>query len=204
MAKRRFRTSLTSRWAGVGFGLVWMSLLLLPACGKKAAEGASPAASASATGSGSAGVPAPSSVKAPQIPSGAADPMSTLYGSMATEAATRPHVRPSMDDAFAAFGKAGLPVEGAEQSLGRTYRAGYCTHGLTPKKDLAVLVCEYVNAEAAAVGLAASKTVFVQLGPRRQSFIHKELMMAIMQQQGDENPVTLADEKKLVTIFNGL
>jgi hypothetical protein len=129
--------------------------------------------------------------------------MGNLFGRMAVEAKARPAVTPNVDDAFAALAKAGYPIGGLEQSLGSTYKARYCKHGLTAKQDLSVNVCEYADPAAAAIGLAESKTVFPGI-VQRQSFSHKALMMAIIQQNAKSGPETQVAQAKILATFNAL
>jgi hypothetical protein len=129
--------------------------------------------------------------------------MSGLFGRMKEEALHRPGLAPSADDAFAAFAKAGVPIEDQQQSLATTYKAAYCRHGLTHDKDVAVLVCEYRDPAAAAVGLEMSQQTLKTI-VHRKSWSHKALMMATMPQDPSGPPAAMATIGKVVAAFNSL
>jgi len=177
---------------------------------KKADENpATPATSSSATNAASpsakpTGQPIPA---APPAPNGAnnpsVDPMATMFGTMATEAKNRPNVHPSADDAFAALDKAGVGVKEPKQSVGKTYKAAYCSHGLTPSKDLSVLLCEYPDAAAAAAGLAESKKLFVGL-VTRETMANKTLLLVTIFQDEKHPASTTAAQQKVVSTFKAL
>ena len=177
---------------------------------KKAAENAAtPATSSSATNATSpspvasgqaipAAPPAPNGANNPSV-----DPMATMFGTMATEAKNRPNVHPSADDAFAALDKAGVGVKEPKQSVGKTYKAAYCSHGLTPSKDLSVLLCEYPDAAAAAAGLAESKKLFVGL-VTRETMANKTLLLVTIFQDEKHPASTTAAQQKVVSTFKAL
>jgi hypothetical protein len=179
------------------------------ACDKKVAEDVpAPIAVAPAAPSGSApvasGQPTP---PAPPAPNGAnnpsVDPMATMFGTMATELKNRPAVHPSVDDGFAAFANAGVPIGAPKQSLGTTYKAAYCSHGVTEAKDLSVLLCEYSDEAQAKLGLAESKKVFPGLGAR-QTWAHKSLLMVTILQDPKLVASATAKQQKVLATFNAL
>jgi len=207
----RIRVSLTCR---VVAGAVALSCLSLAAgcsgCEKKPEPVAEPVASASAAAAPGASANASANPRALRAQAAAsAQPafgtgdMSSLFGNMGVEAKNRPAITPNADQALAAFATAKLAVIDAQQSLGTTYKAAYCKHGLTPAKDVAVLVCEYPDPAAAEVGLAASNKMFATM-PRRKSWAHKSLMMALMPQDPKSPPAALAEIDKLAAAFNAL
>ncbi len=135
--------------------------------------------------------------------SATAPDMAPMFGKMSLEAKNRPGIAPTSDDAFAAFARAGVPFVEPKQSMGSTYKAAYCSHGLSASKNVSVLVCEFTDPDAAGAGLAISKQVFPAL-PRRKSWVHKSLMMATMPQDAASPPAALAEIDKIVAAFNAL
>ncbi len=168
-------------------------------CGAKGDQAPRPAASAAA--SAPTASPGGSANAHPAASASAESP--PLFGRMALEAKNRPQVTPNVDDAFAAFSKAGVTVGDLEQSLGQTYKAGYCKHGLTAEKDVAVLVCEYQTPELAAAGLLVAQATFPGI-TRRHSYMHKSLLLAIMPQDPASPPDAVAKATKVVAAFNAL
>lgn len=72
------------------------------------------------------------------------------------EAENRPQSAPRVEDAMAAFRAAGVAVQAERQHLARPYGARYCV-GAESGPDLALSVCEYIDAAAAAAGVATSR-----------------------------------------------
>jgi hypothetical protein len=122
---------------------------------------------------------------------------------MAEELKNRPPVHPSVDEGFAAFSKAGVSVPKTEQSLGTTYKAAFCEHGLTAAGDMAILLCEYADPAHAAVGLAEAGKVFLSL-EGRHSWTRKTLLMTITFQDHPAKPPALEEEKTVLKAFNAL
>jgi hypothetical protein len=185
-----------------------VGLAMGTACDNKKSGGDAPVTSASAAPVAatppSATTPPPPPPAAPNganVPSG--DPMATLIGTMATELKSRPGVHPSVDDGFAAFAKAGVPIIEPKQSLGTTYKASYCSHGLTTAKDLSVLLCEYPDEARAAAGFAESKKLFTALSTR-QTMSRKTLLLATIFQLPDHSASATAAQKTVVATFNAL
>jgi hypothetical protein len=129
--------------------------------------------------------------------------MATMFGMMATEAKNRPAIHPSVDDAFAALAKAGVRVVDPQQSMGSTYKAAYCSHGLIESKDMSVLLCEYADEAKAAAGLAESKRLFPGLASR-ETLSHKSLLLVTIFQDAQHPASTSAAQKKVVATFNAL
>ena len=129
--------------------------------------------------------------------------MASLFGGMADELKNRPALHPSADDALAAFAKAGVGVDAPTQSIGRTYKARYCVHGVTKVKDISALVCEYANEADAAVGLAESKKLFPTL-KSREGYTHKSLLLVTNFQETDHLPAATAAQHKVLAAFNAL
>jgi len=129
--------------------------------------------------------------------------MATLFGTMASELRSRPGVHPSVDDGFAALAKAGVPIPQPKQSLGSTYKAAYCAHGVTAEKDISVLLCEYADAEHAALGAVESRRLFPGAA-KRVTTAHKALLL-VTTVQNDEHPdATAAAQKKVVAALSAL
>jgi hypothetical protein len=126
-----------------------------------------------------------------------------MFGTMAAELKNRPPVHPSVDDGFAAFAKAGVPINAPKQSLAMTYKAAYCSHGVTDAKDLSVLLCEYANEEQAKLGLAESKKVFPGLSVR-QTWAHKSLIMVTILQDPKLVASATAKQHQVLATFNAL
>jgi hypothetical protein len=187
-----------------------LGAMMTAGCGKKAEEGPSSNAAASASSAldasagvaSGAGTPPP-----PAAPNGAnnpsVDPMATMFGTMETELKNRPSIHPSVDDGFAAFAKAGVPISAPKQSLGTTYKASYCSHGLTDTKDLSVLLCEYPDEAQATAGLAESKKLFIGL-KSRQTWSHKSLVMATIFQEPKLIASAITKQKKVLATFYAL
>jgi hypothetical protein len=129
--------------------------------------------------------------------------MAAMFGTMAVELKNRPNVHPSVDDGFAALAKAGVVVKEPKQSIGKTYKAAYCAHGVTDAKDLSILLCEYADEAHAAVGLAESKTLFPTM-TSRQTWSHKSLVIVTMFQEPTLSPAASAEQKKALATLNGL
>jgi hypothetical protein len=122
---------------------------------------------------------------------------------MADELKNRPSVHPSVDDGFAAFAKVGAIVPNVEQSLGTTYKAAFCRHGLTTAQDMAILLCEYPDEARATAGLTEAKKVFLTL-EGRHSWTRKTLLMTITFQDHPAKPQATAEEQKVLAAFNAL
>lgn len=93
--------------------------------------------------------PAPAPAVAETGP--AAESMRTLAGRLQYEAEHRPTGTTRADDVFVALAAAGLTVEDTKQYLGLTAAAAYCAGGRTTD-GLAIAICEYPDAAAAAAG----------------------------------------------------
>jgi hypothetical protein len=210
-ASARFlRLKLKRRTASFAM-LVASSSTVMTACGKKRAEeeaaptttttSASSSAASATVASGTATPPPPAAPNGANNPS--ADPMATMFGTMATELKNRPGIHPSVDDGFAAFAKAGVPISAPKQSLGTTYKASYCSHGLTDTQDLSVLLCEYPDDARATAGLAESKKLFPGLNAR-QTWSHKSLVMATIFQDPKLVASAMPKQKKILATFNTL
>jgi hypothetical protein len=138
-------------------------------------------------------------VSAPPGPSDV--PGETLYGRLQREAQSRPSIKPSADDIFAAFDKAGSPVPQRKQSLGSTYHAAYCTGGYTSNMALAVNVCEYADDVAAEAGADYAKTVFPNMKNRFVSTNKSTILIIVDQNQDPKTPPLRA---KITNTYAGL
>jgi hypothetical protein len=112
-------------------------LLGIAACSREPAAPAQPTPTATAT--------------PPTMPPETGPTMRTLAGTLRAEASRRPTVGLRAETVFAALADAGVVVDAPHQYLGATARADYCAGGTTAD-GLAVAVCEYASAEAAAAG----------------------------------------------------
>jgi hypothetical protein len=183
----------------VCLGLFALLGSLVCSCSKKETEPTPPAVTASSATASSAAAADAAALASPTAPLG---PGETLSGQLAAEAQHRPAIKPNADDVFAAFERAGAPVPRKQQSLGKTYQSPFCEGGYTKDAKLAINVCEYLDASAAAAGLAVAKTTFPGI-TNRKLWTHKATTVAIIEQvQGDsEVPAT---EKKLADVYMGL
>ena len=79
------------------------------------------------------------------------------FGAMfQNEADNRPTGTIKAEDAMAAFRKEGVALETVRQHLGRPYGARYCV-GAKVTTEIALSVCEYIDAEAAKSGAESSR-----------------------------------------------
>jgi len=129
--------------------------------------------------------------------------MATLFGRMGDELKNRPNVHPNVDEGFAALAKAGVAIPKPAQSLATTYKASYCSHGVTDAKDLSILLCEYPDAARASAALADAKKLFPGM-TTRQTVGRKTLLMATTFQDHPPKPATVAAQQKALATFNAL
>jgi hypothetical protein len=169
--------------------------IALPSCTKKDAE---PEA-ARLPSSTPASAPAPAA--APALLPAARDPRpdDTLFGLLATEAQSRPRIQPAADDVFAALEKGGLAVADRKQSLGRTYKAAFCTGGYTKDASLAVSVCEYPDDAAAKAGLDAARALFPGMSNRTVAG-HKSTLIIVINEKGDA--AADARAKRVIALYS--
>lgn len=194
---RRSRTKLALLLAGM------MTCLWMVGCAKSSRSAPEEAPSASGASSGTSAVPVmtPPEAGAPLDNTGAQSTGPSLLGRLANESQARPKVKPSVEDVFAAFDKAGAKVGEQEQTLGKTYSASYCMGGYTSDRAIAVNVCEYANEAAATAGRDLSKKVFPGM-TNRDVLARKSTTLALIQLHHD--PPTDALKKKMESAFNGL
>jgi len=182
-----------------------VSLLFAASCGKASDSPATNGASEQDGGAGASGTTASTTANsgiAPFAPSkiepGSVTP-SPLGGAFAQEAANRSHHKPEVEDAFAAFAKAGLEPRNVKQGLGRTSFAQYCQLTDILGEQRAV-VCEYADDAAASKALPEIQAQLVD--PRRSVTVHGRLMLTIML---TENTPVLQDERdKLIAAFESV
>jgi hypothetical protein len=153
-----------------------------------------------------AGGPAPSAASATPVALPSADPNApklddTLFGRLNVENQSRPKVTPNADDVFAALDKAGVGTLERKQSLGKTYKAAYCTGAYTKDMSVAVDVCEYADEAAAKTGLDYAKTLFPGM-TNRAVWGHKSTLLITINQKGD--PAGDVRAKKIGAIYMGL
>ena len=87
--------------------------------------------------------------------------------------------------------------------MARTYKASYCSHGVTTAGDLSILFCEYADAEKLAAGVIESKKLFPGL-TTRQTYANKQLLMVITHQDAANAPSTKVEEQRALAIFRAL
>jgi hypothetical protein len=129
---------------------------------------------------------------------GAPRPDDTLFGVIADEGAHRPIIAPNADAVFAALAKAGTTITDLKPSLGRTYKAAYCTGGPTSDEALAVIVCEYPSDTAAAAGGDEAKRAFPTM-VNRKVWTHKSTILIGVNRKGDA--ATDARVSKLAAVY---
>lgn len=140
--------------------LLTVAAVTTAACRKAAkprpAETAAPAA---------APAPAPAAAPMPAEPEPPAA-MRTLAGRLAYEAAHRPDGTATVEDVVAALGAAGVQLAEVKQYVALTAAARYCAGGRTAD-GLAIAVCEYESAAAAAAGRDHVEALYARV-PGRQ------------------------------------
>src|SRR5688500_14355425 len=116
-----------------------------------------------------ASAPAPAAAPAARAAPAPAPPGSprTLLGRREDEAAARPTATRHVEDVVAALTAAGVAVTGTRQVLARVVRATYCV-GADGDAGLAIAICEYADADAAAAGQAYSERTFGAVQPNRR------------------------------------
>jgi hypothetical protein len=77
------------------------------------------------------------------------------------EAASRPSGTLRVEEVLSALGRTGVELSDQRQHLARPYAARYCM-GAMAGADLALSVCEYIDAEAARAGAAVSRKIPLQ------------------------------------------
>ncbi len=75
------------------------------------------------------------------------------------EASSRPAGVLRAEDALAAFQRAGVALTEQRQHLARPYGARYCVGAFAGGRDIALSVCEYIDATAAQTGAAESRKI---------------------------------------------
>jgi len=183
-------------------------LLGLVACSRGAAEPASSgpsgtpvAATPAPATSAAAATAAPNAPAATAVAPGATRPDETLFGLLGSEAQNRPHIQPNADDVYGALQKAGYAVGDRRQSLGRTYKASYCTGAYTSDGSLAVDVCEYPDEAAAKTGLATARTLFPGM-TSRTVVGHKATILTVINQRGEV--AADARARRIATLYASL
>jgi hypothetical protein len=88
----------------------------------------------------------------------AADNPRDIAALFRVEADNRPTGTLRAEEALDAFRKAGLEIHEQRQHLGRPYGARYCV-GAKSGPQIALSVCEYVDADAARAGAEASRKI---------------------------------------------
>lgn len=164
--------------------------LSLAACSRSAPAEPTPAVAATAA-------PPPPPAAAAADPA-SAKPDETLFGLLGVEAQSRPKIAPNADDVYAALEKAGYAIGERRQSLGRTYKAAYCTGAYTKDASLAVDVCEYPDEASARAGLARARELFPSMA-NRMVFGRKGTLLTVINQKGDA--AADARAKKIAAVY---
>ncbi len=156
-------------------------LVVVSACSCRSpaetSEGTKPTPPAATTQAAMSGSAAPSSAVASTSPS--AKGLGGSIGEMlAKELASRPTGTPRVEDAFAAFGAQGV-VAAPKQHLAAPVGARYCVSGTTAA-GVAIGVCEYADAAAAAAGRETSTKAFGAV-PNREIHVNKATTLTLLQ-----------------------
>jgi hypothetical protein len=163
-------------------------------CSKKN-DAPAPAASASAAASSAAVVDGGTSSMSDPVPG------EGLGGRFAREAKSRPGLKPSSDDIFAALETAGVSLPKKTQSMGSTYKAAYCAGGYSADTLVAITICEYANEAEATAGRDFSLSLFPNMASRTVVAHKTNTMQLIIQKPGAPAD---AEKKKAVDTFNAL
>jgi hypothetical protein len=167
---------------------LWIALgLVLTACnrGGDAKPDAGPTASASAAAPIAPGAAPIGSAPWLAVPSATAAtlPNMSFPERFQTEAASRPALKPRVEDVLAAFKTAGLDIVEPKQHLASPLGARYCV-GARAIDGAATLfqlsVCEYLNADVAAKSAAFSETAMKTLLPTRTVRARNHLGLVVL------------------------
>ena len=188
------------------FGTVCTTACLMFACdkpssGEARSEAQKPPSSASAATTASPASSPTASVANTPTASASADPFQSIMDRLKNEQQSRPHVAPSADDVFAAFGKTGVKLKEQKQHLGSPIAAAYCVGAKSDDEALAMSVCEYKDEAASIAGAETSSKTFAAV-QNRNVWRNKATTLAIIQVK--KNASSDADEKKLVAAFTKL
>jgi hypothetical protein len=170
------------------FSRAWRGTLALccalVGCGKSPAQ-AGPAPSASA--------PAVAAERHPTAPL-AQNPRD--FGMLfRNEAANRPTGTIKAEDAIAAFRHDGIELNTVKQHLARPYGARYCV-GAMSGTDVALSVCEYIDAQAAEAGAEVSRKILLA---NREIKINQATSLTV--REVEKKPAADATSKKLFDSF---
>jgi hypothetical protein len=125
-------------------GVIGISITALAACSKKQAP--EPTARAEATTLTTSRTPTAPRAENPR----------DIQALFKVEADHRPKAALRVEQALSAFRTAGIALGGERQHLARPYGARYCV-GAKSGPDVALSVCEYIDAAAAETGAAVSR-----------------------------------------------
>jgi len=152
-------------------------------------------AAASSTGGRSLGATPPPAASAAPPPAASADsPPATLSELLAREAASRPDGALRVEAVFGALRAGGMAVAGDKQVVGRTVAARYCALAGTPG-NVAIAVCEYADAAAAAAGRDRSLALLHGQLRDRQIVINGATTLTV-------HPGDSADARAAIAIFS--
>jgi hypothetical protein len=147
--------------------LAFAILVLLTACGKKPEDPAAPTEAAAQKPSG------PRTVA--QQPS---QDIRGLVGTLHSEAAKRPGIDVTAEKVFDALAGAGVALQARKQYLASTAHASYCAGGKT-HDGIAVAVCEYADAAAAAEGKKSIEAAWGKATPNARRIVHRSTLLTI-------------------------
>lgn len=115
------------------------------------------------------------------------------------EANSRPKLKPTVEDAFAALEAAGVKLSEKKQHLGMTFGARYCvgTQAVSGTAPLVqISVCEYISPEIAASSSRYSEDSLKNLMPTRQVIAHKHLALIVRPENASPEATAALDKAK--------
>lgn len=171
--------------------------VMLLACSKS--SGTSDAASASAASVASA-LPA-DSYSAQTAVSVTPSAYMSIPERFTAEATQRPTGTIRVEDATAAFRKAGLTIDDEKQHLASFYKAVYCVGAKAKAEDVSFSVCEYKDEAAAIGGKTINDKSFSAIKNRTTSRNGATTLTILESNKTAENDVLV---KKLIDTFNAL
>jgi hypothetical protein len=174
--------------------------VMLLACsksGESAAAGATDAASASSV----APSEPPSAYSAQTAPSVTPSAYMSLPERFNAEQAHRPKGVIRVEDATAAFRKAGLTIDEEKQHLASFYKAIYCVGAKAKGEELSFSVCEYTDEPSAIAGKALNDKSFSTI-KNRTTYRNGATTLTVLESNKTAENDVLA--KKLVDTFGAL
>jgi hypothetical protein len=105
-------------------------------------------------------------------------PLAEVGHRMGSEAQHRPQVKVTTEHVFAALAERGIKLQSQHQVLATTAAASYCALGVTTD-SVAIAVCEYPTAKAAAAGRELLDSHYRTLVPDAERVINGTTLVTI-------------------------